>query len=67
MVDILLRGHLHRYNNVKVIASHAGGTLPYLKQRIHGSIQVPEVVKRMHKGINQDTLCALRFPLARCD
>lgn len=56
-VDILLRGHLSKYNNIKVILSHAGGTLPYLKQRVHGSMQVPEVVKRMHTNIDHDSLC----------
>lgn len=33
-VDLVFRGTITAHPNVKIILSHAGGTLPYLAQRV---------------------------------
>lgn len=43
--DIVLTGTLKRYTNVDVVLSHAGGTLPYLGDRILGFLTIPIVAQ----------------------
>ncbi|KAE8324435.1 hypothetical protein BDV39DRAFT_207922 [Aspergillus sergii] len=42
-VDLVLRGVRTRTQDVDLILSHAGGTLPYLSARASGSLLVPEI------------------------
>lgn len=45
-VDLVLSGVRSRTPSVDLILSHAGGTLPFLSQRVSGSLIVPEIASQ---------------------
>ncbi|KAM0327139.1 hypothetical protein ACHAQA_006270 [Verticillium albo-atrum] len=46
-VDLVLSGTLQANPDIDVILSHAGGTLPFISDRIEGTLQVPAVADLM--------------------
>ncbi|KAB8264236.1 hypothetical protein BDV32DRAFT_135559 [Aspergillus pseudonomiae] len=52
-VDLVLRGVRTRTQDVDLILSHAGGTLPYLSTRALGSLVVPQVSSAVNVTIPQ--------------
>lgn len=47
-VDLVLSGVRSRTPSVDLILSHAGGTLPFLSQRVSGSLVIPEIGSKSH-------------------
>jgi predicted TIM-barrel fold metal-dependent hydrolase len=46
-VDLVMTRTLHRFPDVDIILSHAGGTIPFIAERAIGSLAVPEIAKIM--------------------
>jgi 6-methylsalicylate decarboxylase len=49
VMNMLYSGTLERYPSIRYIASHAGGTIPYLAWRIAGASYLPELRDRAPK------------------
>lgn len=50
VTNLIFSGMLDRYPDVKIILSHAGGTVPYLAGRLATGDVVPELHRRAPKG-----------------
>ena len=46
-VDLVMTQTLHRFPDVDIILSHAGGTIPFIAERAIGSLAVPEIAEIM--------------------
>ena len=52
-VDLVLSGTRSRTPNVDMILSHAGGTLPFISERVVGSLIVPQIANSTTVNITQ--------------
>lgn len=60
-VDLVLSGTFSASQDVDVILSHAGGTLPYLAERAYGSLVLPAAAKSSKVGSGEALLQFKRF------
>lgn len=60
-VDLVLSGVRSRTPSVDLILSHAGGTLPFLSQRVSGSLIIPEIGSRSNVTVTEAEYQFRRF------
>ena len=54
IAGILASGTASRFPDVRIIFSHAGGTMPFLIERFAGWAKSPQIARRLPQGLNHE-------------